>query len=78
MKVEVHVLCLAIDLNGKEQVFHQGDVFDCPPDRIERLGNSVKTISPAPDPEINPDETKTEKPTVSVTTPQKRPVKKRR
>ena len=49
VKVKVLVNNLAIDVDGKEMKFRQGDVFECPAERAKKLGNSVmimEDISP--------------------------------
>ena len=40
-KSQVRVNNLAIDVDGKEMKFRQGDVFEIPAERAKKLGNSV-------------------------------------
>ena len=41
VKVKVNVKNLAIDIDGKEMKFRQGDMFEIPAERAERMGNTL-------------------------------------
>ena len=57
VKVKVLVNNLAIDVDGKEMKFRQGDVFDIPADRAVGLGNSVLILEDMPEPNQTPPDT---------------------
>lgn len=57
VQVQVNVSNLAIDLDGNQEIFKRGAVFDCPVDRAAKLGNSVTILDIPPviaEPEPNP------------------------
>ncbi|WP_319506010.1 hypothetical protein [uncultured Methanolobus sp.] len=58
VKVQVNVKNLAIDLDAKEMKFRQGDVFDIPAERAERMGNTLLILE-----DEEPDESSSEKTT---------------
>ncbi len=63
IKVQVMISQLAIDIGGEVKKFRKSEVFDCPEDRLERLGTSVKivkNVSPVIIPEDGEDMEKTE------------------
>ncbi|MBP2030364.1 hypothetical protein J2755_001298 [Methanohalophilus levihalophilus] len=44
VKVQVNVKNLAIDLDGKEMKFRQGDMFEIPAERAEMMGNTLVVL----------------------------------
>ncbi|WP_319507876.1 hypothetical protein [uncultured Methanolobus sp.] len=58
VKVQVNVKNLAIDLDGKEMKFRQGDVFDIPTERAKKMGNTLLILE-----DEEPDESSSEKTT---------------
>ena len=44
VKVKVNVKNLAIDLDGKDMKFRQGDVFEIPAERAETMGNTLMML----------------------------------
>jgi len=44
VKVRVNVKNLAIDIDGKEMKFRQGDMFEIPAERAERMGNTLVVL----------------------------------
>lgn len=57
VKVQVRVNNLAIDVDGKEMKFRQGDVFELPAERAAGMGNSVLILEDMPEPDQNPPDT---------------------
>ncbi|WP_292461643.1 hypothetical protein [Methanolobus sp.] len=59
VKVQIRVNNLAIDVDGKEMKFRQGDVLDIPAERALGLGNSVLILVDMPEPDQTPPDTTT-------------------
>lgn len=54
VKVQVRVNNLAIDVDGEEMKFRQGDVLDIPAERAIGMGNSVLILEDMPEPDQTP------------------------
>ncbi|MDP2216415.1 MAG: hypothetical protein Q8J68_03900 [Methanolobus sp.] len=39
---------LAIDLEDKDTMLRKGDTFECPPERVKKLGNSIRVLEDIP------------------------------
>lgn len=59
VNVQVRVNNLAIDVDGKEMKFRQGDVFELPVERAAGMGNSVLILEDMPESDQNPPDTAT-------------------